>query len=61
MQTVTTLPLVERIVFLRKVRLFADLPPPDLKRVAEVAGERVYLDGEVIGEAGERGKSFTSW
>jgi hypothetical protein len=55
METVTTLPLMERIMFMRKVALFADLSPPDLKLVAEVATEHVYPDGETIAEVGEWG------
>ena len=55
METVTTLPLMERVLFLRNVPLFAELSPPDVKRVAEVAAERAFPDGSTIGEAGEWG------
>jgi hypothetical protein len=55
MQTVTTLPLIERVLFLRNVPLFAGLSPPDVKRIAEVATERSFADGDVIAEAGEWG------
>lgn len=55
METVTTLPLMERILFLRKVPLFADLAPADVKRVAEVAAEHAFPDGAVIAESGEWG------
>ena len=55
METVTTLPLMERVLFLRKVPLFAELSPPDVKRVAEVATERAFPDGAVIAESGEWG------
>ena len=46
---------MERVLFLRKVSLFADLPPRDLSRVAVVAEERTYTDGETIAEQGEQG------
>ncbi len=46
-ETLSTLSLLERVVFLRKVRLFAELSPPDLKHIAEVASEHAYPDGEV--------------
>ncbi len=46
---------MERVLFLRKVSLFADLPPRDLSRVAAIAEERTYTDGETIAEQGERG------
>jgi CRP-like cAMP-binding protein len=54
-ETLSTLSLLERVMFLTKVRLFADLPPEDLKRVAEAASEHAFPDGEVIAEQGESG------
>jgi HEAT repeat protein len=54
-ETLSTLSTMQRVLFLRKVRLFADLSPPDLKQVAEVASEHVYPDGEIIAEQGEAG------
>jgi HEAT repeat protein len=54
-ETLSTLSTMERVLFLRKVRLFSDLPPPDLKQIAEIASEHVYPDGEVIAEQGEAG------
>jgi len=56
METLTTVPLLERVVFLRRVPLFAALAPVDVKHVAEVATEHVHVDGTTIcgqGEAGE--------
>jgi len=50
-----TLSDMERVLFLRKVSLFADLPPRDLSRVAAIAEERAYTDGETIAEQGEQG------
>lgn len=57
-ETLSTLSLLERVLFLTKVRLFADLPPEDLKHVAEVASEHTYPDGEVIAEQGEAGEEM---
>jgi HEAT repeat protein len=52
---VATLSVLERVLFLRKVPLFAELSPPDLERVAELVEERGYADGEVIASEGEMG------
>jgi Cyclic nucleotide-binding domain/HEAT repeats len=57
-ETLSTLSLLERVLFLTKVRLFADLPPEDLKHVAEVASEHTFPDGEVIAEQGEAGEEM---
>jgi cyclic nucleotide-binding protein len=54
-ETLSTLSLLERILFLRNVPLFADLSPADLKHIAEAASEHVYPDGEVIAQQGEAG------
>jgi hypothetical protein len=55
MDTITTLSIMERILLLRRVPLLADLSPADLKRVAAIASEQHYLDGEIIFEQGEPG------
>lgn len=55
METLSTLSMLERVMFLRKVPMFGELPPEDLKRIAEVATEHAYPDGEVIAEEGEGG------
>ena len=55
METLTTLSPMERVLFLRKVPLFAELPPPDLLPIAEIASEAVYADGETIAEQGDAG------
>lgn len=54
-ETLPSLSLMERIVFLRRVQLFVDLTPADLKHVAEIAAEQFYADGEVVAEQGEPG------
>lgn len=56
--SVTALSVIERLLFLRKVPLFADLAPADLERVAELAEERGFADGEVIAAEGEIGEEL---
>jgi HEAT repeat protein len=55
METLDTLPVMKRLLFLRKAALFAELTPSDLKSVAEAAQENFYTDGEVIAAQGEPG------
>ncbi len=55
MDTLQTLSTMERILFLRRVPLFATLPVSDLKQIAAVAGERAFGDGSIIAEQGEPG------
>jgi hypothetical protein len=57
-RTLTTLPVMERVMFLHKVPLFADLPPQDLKPVASIAEEDAFADGETIAERGEPGDAM---
>jgi HEAT repeat protein len=49
------LSVIERVILLRSVPLFADLPPVDLERVAALAEERTYATGETIAAEGELG------
>ncbi len=55
MDTLATLSLMERILFLRRVPMFAGLPPADLKQVASIAGETVFADGQALAQQGEPG------
>ena len=55
MDTSASLSIMERILLLRLVPLLADLSPTDLKRVAAIATEQHFLDGEVIFEQDEQG------
>lgn len=55
MQTLTTLSLMEKILFLKRVPLFVELSPDDLKGIAAITGEQVFSDGEIISEQGEMG------
>ena len=57
-ETLATLPLMERILFFRQVPLFADLPPADLKQIAAIAAEQLYPDGTTIAREGEVGSEL---
>jgi CRP/FNR family transcriptional regulator, cyclic AMP receptor protein len=54
-ETLATLPLMERVLFLRRVPLFSDLPPQDLVPIATIASEHSYGDADTIAEQGEPG------
>ena len=54
-QTLTTLSPMERVLFLRKVSLFSELPPPDLKPIASIAEEHAFADGDTIARQGDEG------
>jgi AAA family ATP:ADP antiporter len=51
----TTMPAIERVLFLRKVPLFDELDPADLLPIAEVADEQLFADGDRLGTEGEMG------
>jgi len=53
--TLTTLSLMDRILFLKRVPLFANLSPVDLKQVAAIAEEELFSDGEEIAHEGDIG------
>ena len=57
-RSVTALSVMERVLFLRKVPLFADLAPMDLERVARLAEDHGYADAEVIAAEGEIGEEL---
>lgn len=57
-RTLDTLSPMERVLFLRDVPLFSELPPPDLMPIASIAEEHAYADGDTIGEQGEPGESM---
>jgi HEAT repeat protein len=54
-RTGTTMPTIERVLFLRRVPLFDELAPADLGAIAEVAQERSFADGELLASEGELG------
>lgn len=55
MNTLNTLSLMERIMFLRRVPIFAALPPTDLKQVGAIASEMLFSAGDLLGLQGEVG------
>jgi HEAT repeat protein len=54
-ETLRTVSLMERVLLLRDVPLFADLSPDDLKQIADVAREHLYADGALLCRQGEEG------
>jgi hypothetical protein len=51
----TTMPAMERVLFLRKVPLFDELEPADLLPIASVADEQLFAGGDRLGAEGEMG------
>jgi HEAT repeat protein len=51
----TTMPAIERVLFLRRVPLFDELASADLGAIADVAQERSFADGELLASEGELG------
>ncbi len=58
MEPTATLSLMDRIFFFKRVPLFADLSPADLKQVSAIASEDIFLDGEIIAQQGEQGDTM---
>ena len=54
----TSMSPMERVLELRKIPLFAGLSPAELVRIAEIAEERTFADGDVIAEEGEIGEEL---
>ncbi len=55
MDTLAALSMMDRILFLRKAPLFADLSSADLKQVAAISEEMFFADGDVLTEQDEPG------
>ncbi len=55
MENLATLSLMERILFFKRVPLFANLSPIDLKQLASIADEEIFSDGEEIAHEGDIG------
>jgi CRP/FNR family transcriptional regulator len=55
MENLATLSLMDRILFFKRVPLFANLSPVDLKQVASIADEELFSDGEEIAHEGDVG------
>ena len=58
MDTTAILSIMERILLLRRVPLLTALSPSDLKRVAAIATEHDFLDGDIIFEQNEPGNEM---
>jgi hypothetical protein len=58
MDTLPTLPLMERILFFRRVPLFANLSTADLKQVAAISEESTFVDKDEIALQGETGDTM---
>jgi CRP-like cAMP-binding protein len=54
-RSLTTVAVIERVLILRQIPLFADLSPADLEAVARIAEEQGYADAETIAQEGELG------
>jgi CRP/FNR family transcriptional regulator, cyclic AMP receptor protein len=55
MENIATLSLMERILFFKRVPLFANLSPGDIKQVAAIAEEASFGDGDLLMRQGEVG------
>jgi CRP/FNR family transcriptional regulator len=55
MENIATLSLMERILFLKRVPLFENLSPGDIKQVAAIAQEESFSDGVTLVREGEIG------
>ncbi len=53
METLQTVSTLERILLLREVPIFSELPPEDLKQIAEIAREQWLPDGTMLCREGE--------
>ena len=58
MDSITTLSLMDRILLLKRVPLFVNLSPTDLKQLAAIASEEFFPDEEVIAYKGEQGDAM---
>lgn len=58
MDALVNLTLMDRVLWLRRVPLLADLTPSDLQRVAAISSELVFADGDLLGEQGEAGEEM---
>ena len=58
MDTLATLTIMDRIVFLRRVPLFAHIETADLKQIAQIASEHLYGDGDFIARQAEIGNEM---
>jgi CRP-like cAMP-binding protein len=52
------LTIIEKVLFLKSVALFKQIPGPVLSRVAEIAQENLYDEGSVVLEQGTPGRGL---
>ncbi len=52
-ETLRTLSTMERVLFLGRVPIFANLAPEDLQEISQVATERVFSEGDALCTEGE--------
>ncbi|MCC7207437.1 MAG: HEAT repeat domain-containing protein, partial [Anaerolineae bacterium] len=55
METLPTMSIMERVLLLKEVPLFKDLQPDDLGRIADIAHERWFADGDMLCREGDHG------
>src|SRR6185295_1718461 len=55
LETMPTISMLDRVLFLRRVSLFGTLSPGDLKQLASLAHEELHGDGAVLALAGAAG------
>lgn len=55
MEKLKTLSMMERVLFLKRVPLFSDLAPAELKQVASITEEHLFHDEEILAEQDEPG------
>ncbi|HTP06838.1 MAG TPA: HEAT repeat domain-containing protein, partial [Anaerolineae bacterium] len=58
METLQTMSMMERVLLLHEVPLFADLSPDDLAQIAAIAREQWHDDGSLICREGEWGREM---
>ena len=58
METLQTMSVMERVLLLHDVPLFAALSPDDLTQIANIAREQWYGDGSLICREGEPGREM---
>jgi CRP-like cAMP-binding protein len=55
MENISILSLMERVLFFKRVPLFTNLSPADIKQVAAIAQEQSFSDGTALARQGEDG------
>ncbi len=58
METLQTMSMMERVLLLHDVPLFAALSPDDLTQIANIAREQWHGDGSLICREGEQGREM---